>query len=358
MAEAVTFCSATFLAVSATSLCTRVHGDDEQSIHVITDVQLIMASTYYPPLTILAAIAGVLFLLLHFHSRASAQGNVQSGSSVYVDLDAVGLPSGPFRWPRAIASAIFSLQKNTYDGYARFTKRDRPFLLPNIMTGSAVVVLPPSQLQLTNRPDSEFLAFDALSENFQFQYMIGDPDIWKNVLQFEVVRRKFGREEIIAPFAPQTADELKLGFERAWGDSAEWTEVNGWDTCGRIITRAALKMMIGLPSCRDETLLEASRLFTNALIMAAGVINCFPPFVRPVLGPVLSMRAKYYQAKCQRILIPTVEERIRIWRDRKGIEDGPVGATYPNTVLTLFLADHTAPERFSPVARRQMRRYR
>lgn len=305
-----------------------------------------MASTYYPSLMILATIAGVSFLFLLFSFRSTARGKGQTGSSTYVELDAVGLPSGPFRWTRAIASAIFSLRQNAHDGYVRFSKQDRPFLLPNIMTGSAVVVLPPSQLHLTNRPDSEFLAFDALSENFQFQYMIGDPDIWKNVLQFEVVRRKFGREEIIAPFAPQTADELKLGFERAWGDDTKWTEVNGWDTCGRIITRAALKMMIGLPSCRDETLLEASRLFTNALIMAAGVINCFPPFVRPVLGPVLSMRAKYYQAKCQRILIPTVEERIRIWRDRKAIEDGPVCANHSYTAPTRFLANHAVQNDF------------
>lgn len=287
----------------------------------MADFKMTTSSTSCLLSIILTAVVSISFLFLRFSHTANTQERGQSFASIYVDFHAIGVPSGPFRWTRAIASSIFSLQKNAYDGYIKHSKRDRAFLLPNIMAGSALLVLPRSLLHLTNRPDSEFLAFDALSENFQFQYMIKDPDVWRNVLQFEVVRRKFGREEIIAPLASQTADELK-------GDSTEWTELNGWDTCGRIITRTALRIMIGLPACRDDTLLETARLFTNALIMEAGFINCFPPLARPVLGPLLAMRAKYYQAKCQRILIPIVEQRMQLWRTHKEKEDLPVYSTY------------------------------
>lgn len=138
------------------------------------------------------------------------------------------------------------------------------------------------------------------------------------------MRRKFGREEIIPPLAFLTAEELPLAFQRVWGDDITWTDFNGWDTCGPIITRTALTVMIGNPLCRDESLLEMTRLFANALMMAAGFTNCLPPFMRPLAGPLFAVQARYYQARCRRMLIPLVEKRVQMWRDCKEGEDLPV----------------------------------
>lgn len=167
--------------------------------------------------------------------------------------------------------------------------------------------------------------------------MINDPDVWHNVLQFEVIWRKFSRQESIVPLASYTAEELQFAFD-VWGDDLQWTDLNGWDTSGRIIARMALRIIVGLPLGRNGRLLEMSRLFANALIMGAGFINCLPPFLRPVAGPLLAARARHYQTKCQRMLIPLIEERIQIWRERKGENDDPVCAIDPQSLFSLLLS--------------------
>lgn len=57
-----------------------------------------------------------------------------------------------------------------------------------------------------------------MSQNVQFQTIIDDPYFWQNVLQFEVVRRKLGREDIIAPLASQMTKELEFTSQSAWGE--------------------------------------------------------------------------------------------------------------------------------------------
>ncbi|ROV92486.1 hypothetical protein VSDG_06722 [Cytospora chrysosperma] len=110
------------------------------------------------------------------------------------------------------------------------------------MTGSANLVLPPSLLHLVNQPDRGFLAFNAFSDKFQFRYMINDPDVWHNVLQFEVIRRKFSRQERIVPLASYTAEELQFAFHGVWGDDLQWSDLNGCDTSGRIIAQERIQI--------------------------------------------------------------------------------------------------------------------
>lgn len=71
-----------------------------------------------------------------------------------------------------------------------------------------------------------------------------------------------------------------------------------------IIVRASLRIMVGLPGCQDEDYLEQSRLYANAVLVDACLINCLPPGMRPMAGPLISVRAKYYERKLLKILIP------------------------------------------------------
>lgn len=39
-------------------------------------------------------------------------------------------------------------------------------------------------------------------------------------------------------------------------------------------------------------------------------MNCFPPWARRVVAPVITLRAKFYQIRCVNILAPVINERI------------------------------------------------
>ncbi|OAG01871.1 putative Ent-kaurene oxidase [Paraphaeosphaeria sporulosa] len=111
--------------------------------------------------------------------------------------------------------------------------------------------------------------------------------------------------------APVTAEETDLAFRDIWGTSTGWKTIKGWDECGRIISRASQRFLIGLPSSRNEAMLETSRLYANALLVGGAIINCFPPWMRCVVAPLIAIRARYFQARYVKMLVPVVEERIR-----------------------------------------------
>jgi cytochrome P450 len=271
--------------------------------------------------------------------------NAGEKDDLWNKIDRVGVPSGILPWTRAVLGSWASLAKNTHEGYEKFCKKDRPFALPTIWTGKAIVVVPPSALPLTNRPDSELIAFWALVENIQLPYFIPDRDVIEKVIHFEVSRKDMTKKNIDRQLAP-TAEEIDVCFGTLWGDSTEWKEVNGWDMCGQIIARVALRTLLGYPACRDETLLKATQEFANSLFAAAAIINCMPPFLRPVLAPLLAMRTKKYRTQYRKIVVPLVEERIRMWERHEKTGEGELPSDFVQWIIPRA-AQH-GPEHLDP----------
>lgn len=252
--------------------------------------------------------------------------------ALWAKLKATGVASGGLvPWGRAIATSIFSTQTFANEGYAKFSKPlSQPYALPTTWTGKALVVVPPSLVhQLLTRPDkqadSEITNIPGLVETVQMPFVISDPDIYQNTLHFDVVRRKMAKKDMHF-FAPITNEEVGLAFEDIWGVSTDWKVVNGWDSCGKVIARTAQRILLGLPLGRDEKLLEVSRSYANSVLLGGALMNCFPPSLRKFVGPVIALRAKYYQARCMSMLVPIVKERLRMFDSLKQDEKVPVSS--------------------------------
>ncbi|KAF2789980.1 cytochrome P450 [Melanomma pulvis-pyrius CBS 109.77] len=254
-------------------------------------------------------------------------------------VENVGIPprGGFFAQTRGLLSSLTSVQSWTHSGYGRISKAQKlPFALPTIWTWDNVAVLPPSALRILSKPESEVTAFGAQLETIQLPYMISDRDIYMNVIHFDVARKHLVNPKDVASLAAATADEVDVAFTDVWGTSPEWKTVNAWDACGRIIMRAAIRVLIGLPTCRDETYFEQSRLFSDAVIMGTAMINTMPPLLRPV----------YHQARCLKILVPFVEDRIRIWK--QGGEKGEDGSENDFLQWLIPKCAKEGPEQMAP----------
>ncbi|CAI6227314.1 unnamed protein product [Periconia digitata] len=233
----------------------------------------------------------------------------------------------PPTFARNVTKSIWSTQRFATEGYLKFSKAlDRPFaLLTTWVGGSTVLVLPPSKIPMLTRPDkmkdgSEWTNLHGLIATTQLAYVIDDANIYENVLHFDVVRRNMAHRDMNR-LAPVTADEIEQGFLDSWGTDTEWKTINGWDGTGKIISRAAQRILIGLPLSRDEKMLETSRLYATSLLVGGAIINCFPPWMRWVAAPVIALRARYYQSKYVKMLVPVVEERIVLLN--RGQQEGP-----------------------------------
>ncbi|KAK2595090.1 hypothetical protein QQS21_007175 [Conoideocrella luteorostrata] len=272
-----------------------------------------------------------------------AQGRPHDGIWDTIDTVGVSRRGGRMSWALAILRSVTSMQANMREGYKKFSKAGKPFALPNMWVGGALVVLPPSMLNLLNRPREELSSFEALLENIQFQYLMSDKDVWANTIHFDVVRRNLTQKGMSA-MGGVIAEEWDGAFRACWGDSREGKVVNAWDSMVSIIERAALRILVGLPGCRDEKYIELAKLYANAVLVDACFINCMPPVLRPVGGRLLGLRAKYYQHKLLKIVIPMVKERMRECEENGGQCDGPSDAIQ----WLLPIARENGPEQMAP----------
>ncbi|KJZ69767.1 hypothetical protein HIM_10850 [Hirsutella minnesotensis 3608] len=288
------------------------------------------------PLTYVAlALAAVMLVQRLFGALYAGRSWIEAAP--WTNIQIVGVPSGLMPWSRALVQSLTCMATNTRKGYQEWCKdKNRPFAVPTMWTGKPMVILPPSQLHLVNRPENELTGFWALIENIQLPYFIGDRDVIENVIHFEVSRKDMNKRNV-ERLAESTADEVDAGFRELWGaDTEQWKTVNGWDMCGSIIARVALRTIVGDSMCRDETLLETTRLFANSLFAAAAVINCTPPALRPFVGPVLALKAKFYGGRCRKLVKPLIEQRIRLWeKSQAGDSKGP---ELPNDFLQWLIS--------------------
>lgn len=271
-------------------------------------------------LIVALAIGGLLLFRLLSMSIRGGQDN-----ELWTKINTVGVPpkGGTISWAIAIAKSVTSMQETMREGYERFSKHNKPFALPTMWVGGALVVLPPSMLHLLNRPRSELSSFDALLENAQFQYLMTDKDVWGNTIHFDIVRKELAQKNL-GPLAEIMAEEWDAAFRSCWGNSKEGKSVNAWDSIVRIVAQVALRIMVGLPGYKDENYLNQSILYANAVLMDACLINCLPPVIRPVAARLLALRAKYHQRILLAILIPLVEEKMQHCKDKDSPDDYPV----------------------------------
>lgn len=278
--------------------------------------------SWFSTLALGVALAFIATYSFIYRSRDKAQ------DQLWQTLDAVGVSNrGLMPWTKAILLSVVKTAQNTREGYERFCKgKTRPFALPNIWTGGAVVVLPPSLLHLLNKPDSELAAHRAQHETIQLPYMVADREVYDNPIHFDVVRRTMSRKQV-GTLATATAEELDRAFSAYWPQSIKeadgkggWSTMNNWNACGRVISQTAMRVLVGKPLCRDQRLLKLSTQYADAVIMGTGLINCLPPSLRPWLGPLIALPAKYHQGRCLKILRPVIEERAREWESKKSFD--------------------------------------
>ncbi|KAK5637024.1 hypothetical protein RRF57_012736 [Xylaria bambusicola] len=185
--------------------------------------------------------------------------------------------------------------------------------------------MPPSLIEVLHRPESQVQASKAQLDTIQMPYMVPDCSIFDKPLHFDVVRKYMMNRKDVVALAPQLYDEIDAVFREYWGDSAEWTTVNSWHACDRVITRAATSILIGLPTCRDPAFFEPARQFADFVMAGTVGINCLPPFLRRVVGPLVALPARYYHTQCLKILVPFIKKRISMWEDKRQKEGIPVG---------------------------------
>ena len=121
----------------------------------------------------------------------------------------------------------------------------------------------------------------------------------------------------------QSSEEVAHAISACWGtgndagngDDAVWKTFGAWDVGQKIILRVGLRHVLGTPLCRNDEFVELARKYGETLSSNAVFANALPPGISAVAGWALHTRARFLLAKLDRLLIPHIEDRIRLWRE-------------------------------------------
>lgn len=184
--------------------------------------------------------------------------------------------------------------------------------------GKPWLVLPPGAAkEFISKSDADLDADLIHIEQLQVKYTLGHKGIhiMKRPLQFDVLRRQVTRK--LPQLTNSVYEELDLGFKQYWGaNTKDWTEVEAFPTCLRLVTRAANRVFAGSEICRDERFLEHSKLYTQSVVFVAMALRLVPNFLRPVIAPLLTIRSNMHFRICLNICGPVINSRIRNTKEK------------------------------------------
>ncbi|KAI0532857.1 cytochrome P450 [Xylaria digitata] len=194
-------------------------------------------------------------------------------------------------------------------GYAKFTKRNTPYVLQTLDRGQ-MVILPAGQLKTVYKlPEDQLDVFGTLQDQIQAKYTVGDQRVIRDPYHRYLIPSQLTRD--LGPFTSSMFDEIEDEITSSWGVDADWKEVSVWQVCFRAVSRASNAALYGSPLCRDKAYLQLLEGQTTALFGGSLFISMMPTSVRPVIGYLVHLWCAYYSRKIAKICEPYIEKRLR-----------------------------------------------
>ncbi|KAI1860428.1 hypothetical protein JX265_009827 [Neoarthrinium moseri] len=245
---------------------------------------------------------------------------------------------GPFKRSRSYLRSVFGTREMIREGYEKYSKNGRPFVLPNLFTG-AEILIPPAQIDWLNEQNEEnFSIIDTHKQFIRADYtMLLDQTtiherIYKDAFRKNLTRRFY---ELLPPLAEEVEHAL---IGQAGTDPEEWKLIEGFKFWKRVVVQAVSSIFVGKPLCNDQSYLYYASRFNQNVMLKAGIIGTLPAFLRPILGYLIVCTDKYYHARCADITSPTIRERLNRHVEIASGKAKEVG-TQPNDLLTWACAD-------------------
>lgn len=170
-----------------------------------------------------------------------------------------------------------------------------------------VVLTGPKYLDELRKAPDEVLSFqEAVNDQTQIQYTLGKA-IADDQYHTATVRSPLTRN--LAVRFDDVKDEIAEAFKFYIPISEDWVTVPAYNTIMHIVARTSNRYFTGLPLCRDEGYVALQERFTIDVIIGARIINCFPDFLKPLVGRYLTTVPKSVKRAVD-YLGPMVKERL------------------------------------------------
>ncbi|OCK84488.1 cytochrome P450, partial [Lepidopterella palustris CBS 459.81] len=221
----------------------------------------------------------------------------------------VGCRKELFSKPRANIRELRHALQFLDEGYANYSKHDKPFVTPNV-TMYPEILLPPAHIPwLFNQPDDVLSARavqgSLIASDYILPHLAFDSD-----LHVEVARSILTRQ--LGAFMEVMVEETRIAMDEVLGlDTENWNEVGVSKAVRDILLRVNARVSVGLPLCRDKRYLELSYRLSTAVAICGSLIRALVPnIVKPISCPLFALPCRWYAWRSNRYLFPIISSRI------------------------------------------------
>ena len=195
------------------------------------------------------------------------------------------------------------------------------------------VILPRSQIAwLVEQPDDILSATAIDYDRVEGDYTFTSPRILGAPYHTHVIHKYLPRS--VASLIPEMWEEVQVAIDQTWGmNTMEWKEVGIWQNMMRVIPGVTNRMMVGGQACRNEDFLENMGKFTMNVITCAAVYLRFTPgFLKPLVGPLVTIPNKRHWRNTTKYTLPIINERLANFRRKQ--EDPSFHWDEPNDYIS------------------------
>ncbi|KAJ7839328.1 cytochrome P450 [Mycena olivaceomarginata] len=148
---------------------------------------------------------------------------------------------------------------------------------------------------------------EGVEETVQAKYTMGR-DLTDKPYHLNAVRTSLTRNLHVC--FPDVRDEIVCASDDVLQlQGSEWKSLPVLPTLMAIVARMSNHLFVGLPLCRNQAYLANNVAYTLDVMRSANKIILYPPFLRPLVGPIISSKNQSY-ARALEFLGPLIEERL------------------------------------------------
>ncbi|KAF5382595.1 hypothetical protein D9615_002741 [Tricholomella constricta] len=224
------------------------------------------------------------------------------------EIPAVG-PSGVLRSYKTVWRYIRDARSVLQEGYQK--SNGGLFRVPQI-SGWFVITAGRHLEDLRTAPDSQLSLDAAGAELLQSDYTMGK-DIRLDTYHLGVLRNVMTKK--LPTMLLDMADEIRFSFndliDRKFTDSPnEWAHIRASEVFTIFVARITNRSFVGLPLCRNDDYCNINIYFAHHVMFGSAVINCFPNFLKPLVGAVYN-KISGLRTRIVVHLRPLIEQRQR-----------------------------------------------
>ncbi|CAK7231098.1 hypothetical protein SBRCBS47491_007815 [Sporothrix bragantina] len=273
------------------------------------------------------------------------------------------------------------------EGYNKFSKQNRAFVVPSAASRPQEIVVPRNQTAwMLDLPDHVLSAhaahgdvlytehnfvFDAYAHARAYAVKHGLPPIPPRGSGAEhhdhkhssvdedfhtrVVHRNLARH--LPGLLPAIEDEVRVAVDAAFGgdpsSDSEWRTLKLWDAWLAMVPQITNLLLIGPDQCRNESLMSTYVKFADTVVTNSFLLNMFPKLLHPIVGRLASIPNRRLWRRAHSHIESLIKERVRVMTEdpseTAGIEAPRVNEDYITWHIRMALAEGRAAE-LDPVA--------